>query len=106
MRLPPLFSRSRLTSFSIRRVYRNAIIRSKTDRKNYVADELDECLDYGGLMFRLAFERVSRRRGVLFCGWVAEELKGRELILERRGRAVNLNAALVVEGTRRREQWH
>ncbi|ORY73107.1 actin family [Leucosporidium creatinivorum] len=38
-------------------VYRNSIIRSKTEKRNYVADELDECKDFGGLVFRMAHER-------------------------------------------------
>ncbi|SCV69178.1 BQ2448_2198 [Microbotryum intermedium] len=38
-------------------VYRNAIIRSKTERRNYVADEFDDCHDFGALTMRLAFER-------------------------------------------------
>ncbi|GAA5917473.1 hypothetical protein JCM6882_004893 [Rhodosporidiobolus microsporus] len=38
--------------------YRNAIARSKTARRNFVADELaDECDDFGGLTFRVPMER-------------------------------------------------
>ncbi|GAA5844602.1 hypothetical protein JCM11251_002240 [Rhodosporidiobolus azoricus] len=38
--------------------YRNAIVRSKTARRNFVADELaDECEDFGGLTFRVPMER-------------------------------------------------
>ncbi|GAA5871145.1 hypothetical protein JCM8547_001470 [Rhodosporidiobolus lusitaniae] len=40
------------------RTYRNTIARSKTARRNYVADELDdECEDFGGLTFRVPMER-------------------------------------------------
>ncbi|CEQ39373.1 SPOSA6832_00899, partial [Sporobolomyces salmonicolor] len=38
-------------------VYRNAIIRSKTEKKTYVADEWDACKDFGGLSFRVPMER-------------------------------------------------
>lgn len=40
-------------------IYRNAIIRSKTEKKTYVADEWDACKDFGGLTFRVPMERVS-----------------------------------------------
>ncbi|GAA5879632.1 hypothetical protein JCM1840_000593 [Sporobolomyces johnsonii] len=38
-------------------IYRNAIIRSKTEKKTYVADEWDACKDFGGLTFRVPMER-------------------------------------------------
>ncbi|KAI5477255.1 actin-like protein ARP6 [Pseudohyphozyma bogoriensis] len=38
-------------------IFRNAVIRSKSEKRNFVADELDECADFGGLVFRLAFDR-------------------------------------------------
>ncbi|GAA5980133.1 hypothetical protein JCM11641_006924 [Rhodosporidiobolus odoratus] len=37
--------------------YRNAVVRSKTARRNYVADEFDGCEDFGGLTFRVPMER-------------------------------------------------
>ncbi|KAK4046316.1 Actin- protein 6 [Microbotryomycetes sp. JL201] len=38
-------------------LFRNAIIRSKSERRNFVADEWDECRDFGGLTFKVPFER-------------------------------------------------
>ncbi|KAL8276167.1 hypothetical protein RQP46_011425 [Phenoliferia psychrophenolica] len=40
-------------------VFRNAISRAKADRRrNYIADELEkDCQDYGGLVFKIPFER-------------------------------------------------
>lgn len=49
--------------------YRNAIVRSKTDKRNYVADELDECTDFGGLVFRMAHERVSEEGVLPLLDW-------------------------------------
>jgi len=40
--------------------FRNAIIRSKTERNTYIADEWDACKDFGGLTFRIPFEKVSQ----------------------------------------------
>ncbi|GAA5854697.1 hypothetical protein JCM5353_006130 [Sporobolomyces roseus] len=37
--------------------FRNAIVRSKTERKTYIADEWDACKDFGGLTFRIPFEK-------------------------------------------------
>ncbi|KAK4695673.1 actin-related protein 6, partial [Phenoliferia sp. Uapishka_3] len=39
--------------------FRNSISRAKADRRrNYVADELEkECMDYGGLVFKIPFEK-------------------------------------------------
>ena len=36
----------------------NGIFRSKRDNRTYVADQLDECEDFGGLTYRLPFEKV------------------------------------------------
>ncbi|GAA5993582.1 hypothetical protein JCM10908_000125 [Rhodotorula pacifica] len=48
----PLSTRNQVTTF------RNAISRSKTAKRNYIADELEsDCNDYGGLTFRVPFER-------------------------------------------------
>ncbi|GAA5952042.1 hypothetical protein JCM10213_005347 [Rhodosporidiobolus nylandii] len=39
-------------------LFRNTIARSKTARRNFIADELtDECEDFGGLTFRVPMER-------------------------------------------------
>ncbi|KAK4052625.1 Actin- protein 6 [Microbotryomycetes sp. JL221] len=38
-------------------LFRNAIVKSKSERRNFVADEWDECRDFGGLTFRVPFER-------------------------------------------------
>ncbi|GAA6063518.1 hypothetical protein JCM10212_004731 [Sporobolomyces blumeae] len=38
-------------------VFRNAIVRSKTEKKTYVADEWDACKDFGGLTFRVPMEK-------------------------------------------------
>lgn len=40
-------------------IFPNSITRSKTEKRTYVSDELDECRDFGGLFMKLAFERVS-----------------------------------------------
>ncbi|POY70972.1 hypothetical protein BMF94_5999 [Rhodotorula taiwanensis] len=38
--------------------FRNAIARSKTAKRNFIADELDlDCQDFGGLTFRVPFDR-------------------------------------------------
>lgn len=40
--------------------YRNAIVKSKNERRNFVADEFnDECNDFGQLVFRVPCDRVS-----------------------------------------------
>jgi actin-related protein 6 len=41
------------------RLFPNSIVRSKGDKKTYVADEIERCRDYGGLQYRRPFERVS-----------------------------------------------
>ena len=53
-----------LTLEPIFSVFRNAISRAKSDRRrNFVADELDkDCNDYGGLVFKIPFERVRLGR--------------------------------------------
>ncbi|GAA5846658.1 hypothetical protein JCM3766R1_005798 [Sporobolomyces carnicolor] len=40
--------------------YRNAIIRSKTEKRTYIADEFDECSDFGGLTFRVPMDKASQ----------------------------------------------
>lgn len=47
-------------------MYRNAIIRSKSERKNFIADEWDECRDFGGLTFKIPFEKVSGHAWIMF----------------------------------------
>lgn len=71
--LDPAAARASTTADnSPRSVFRNAISRAKVDRRrNYVADELaKDCMDYGGLVFKIPFERVRRPRlacdGALF----------------------------------------
>jgi hypothetical protein len=44
---------------AVNRQFRNCIAKSKPEKRSYTGDELEECADYGGLLFRLAFERVS-----------------------------------------------
>lgn len=39
--------------------YRNAIVRSKTEKRTYIADEWDQCRDFGGLTFRVPMDKVS-----------------------------------------------
>lgn len=61
--LPPqcafLLASRRAELTHLQRTFRNAITKSKTEKRSYIADELEECADYGGLVFRLPFERVS-----------------------------------------------
>lgn len=40
------------------RIFANSVTRSKQDKRNYVADEIDECRDFGNLIFRRPFELV------------------------------------------------
>ncbi|KAI9495737.1 actin-like protein ARP6 [Zychaea mexicana] len=39
------------------RVIPNAIIRGRTDRRNYVGDQVEQCTDFSSLYYRLPFER-------------------------------------------------
>ncbi|KAG2205570.1 hypothetical protein INT47_005945 [Mucor saturninus] len=39
------------------RLVPNAIVRGKTDKRNYVGDELDQCTDFSSLYYRLPFEK-------------------------------------------------
>lgn len=41
------------------RLFPNAVVRSRTDRRVYVTDEIEQCRDLSGIAFRRAFERVS-----------------------------------------------
>lgn len=50
------------------RTFRNAIATSKSSKRNYTANELDSCPDYGGLVFRLPFDK-----GIL-NNWATEKL--------------------------------
>lgn len=45
----------------------NSIARSVKDKVTYVADELAQCTDYGGLVFRTPFERVCWVVGGVTC---------------------------------------
>jgi actin-related protein 6 len=38
----------------------NAIVRGKTNKQNYVGDELDECTNFSSLYYRLPFEKVMQ----------------------------------------------
>ena len=40
------------------RIIPNAIIRGRTDRRNYIGDQIDQCTDFSSLYYRLPFERV------------------------------------------------
>jgi hypothetical protein len=40
------------------RVFPNAAIRSKVDKKTYVGPDFEECTDFSGLNYRLPFEKV------------------------------------------------
>ncbi|KAI8090104.1 actin-like protein ARP6 [Gilbertella persicaria] len=42
---------------AIPRLVSNAIVRGKTDKRNYIGDELDTCTDFSSLYYRLPFER-------------------------------------------------
>ncbi|GAA5982302.1 hypothetical protein JCM5350_006134 [Sporobolomyces pararoseus] len=37
--------------------YRNAIVRSKNEKRSYIADEWDQCQDFGGLTFRVPVDK-------------------------------------------------
>ncbi|KAG2221077.1 hypothetical protein INT45_009735 [Circinella minor] len=39
------------------RIIPNAIIRGRTDRRNYIGDQIDQCTDFSSLYYRLPFER-------------------------------------------------
>ncbi|KAI8146488.1 actin-related protein 6-like protein, partial [Fennellomyces sp. T-0311] len=39
------------------RIIHNAIIRGRTDRRNYIGDQLEQCTDFSSLYYRLPFER-------------------------------------------------
>jgi actin-related protein 6 len=41
------------------RVFPNSIARSRAEKKVYVADEIDNCRDLSGIVYRRPFERVS-----------------------------------------------
>lgn len=41
------------------RLFPNAVVRSRTDRRVYVADEVEQCRDLSGIAYRRPFERVS-----------------------------------------------
>ena len=41
------------------RIYPNSIARSRAEKKVYVADEIENCRDHSGVMYRRPFERVS-----------------------------------------------
>jgi hypothetical protein len=52
--------RSTLSKFDNgRRLIPNGIFRSKRDNRTYIGDQLDGCDDFGGLLYRLPFEKVS-----------------------------------------------
>ncbi|SGY73736.1 BQ5605_C005g03315 [Microbotryum silenes-dioicae] len=72
-------------------VYRNAIIRSKTERKNYIADEFDDCQDFGALTMRLAFER-----GILNNWDVEKQVWDRIFSNKGRGLAIDPSATRFV----------
>jgi actin-related protein 6 len=39
----------------------NAALHTKHSKKSYIGDELEECLDFSSLYYRIAFERVINR---------------------------------------------
>jgi hypothetical protein len=41
------------------RVFPNSIARSRAEKKVYVADEIENCRDHSGIVYRRPFERVS-----------------------------------------------
>lgn len=41
------------------KIYPNAIARSKNEKRTYVADEVDACTDFAGMLYKRPFERVS-----------------------------------------------
>ena len=54
------------------RVYPNSIARSRAEKKIYVADEIENCRDHSGIVYRRPFERVS------YLSLVSFELMNRE----------------------------
>lgn len=40
------------------RIYPNSIARSRVEKRVYVADEIDQCRDLSGIVYRRPFERV------------------------------------------------
>lgn len=45
----------------------NAIVRGKADKRNYIADEFDNCTDFSSLYYRLPFERVKKTKSMSCC---------------------------------------
>ena len=43
------------------RIISNAIVRSKGDKATYFGPEIEKCVDFSSLHYRLPFEKVSRR---------------------------------------------
>lgn len=41
------------------RLFPNSVVRSRTDRRVYVSDEIDQCRDLSGIAYRRPFERVG-----------------------------------------------
>jgi actin-related protein 6 len=41
------------------RIFPNSIARSRAEKKVYVADEIENCRDHSGIVYRRPFERVS-----------------------------------------------
>jgi actin-related protein 6 len=50
------------------RIYPNSVARSRAEKKVYVADEIDNCRDLSGIVYRRPFEKVSD-----MCSAAAEE---------------------------------
>lgn len=75
-------------------IFRNAISRSKTAKRSYVADELEsECDDFGGLTFRVPFDR-----GILNNWDVQKTVWDRVYGEKGKGLAVSRQVVLPMEG--------
>ncbi|GAA5942621.1 actin family protein [Sporobolomyces koalae] len=65
-------------------VFRNAIVRSKTEKRVYVADEWDQCQDFGGLTFRVPMDK-----GILNNWDIEKQVWDR--VLSGRGRSIKVD---------------
>ncbi|GAA5880812.1 hypothetical protein JCM16303_005125 [Sporobolomyces ruberrimus] len=64
--------------------YRNAIVRSKTEKRTYIADEWDQCRDFGGLTFRVPMDK-----GILNNWEIEKQVWDR--VFSGRGRSLKLD---------------
>ncbi|GAA6009182.1 hypothetical protein JCM11491_005784, partial [Sporobolomyces phaffii] len=74
-----------VSSPSTIKTFRNAIVRSKNEKRSYIADEWDRCKDFGGLTFRVPFDK-----GIL-NNWEIEKQVWDRVFTGKGGRTLNID---------------